>query len=265
MMSNFSKIAAIVVFAAGWAGTASADLIAGWDFSQYRADNTLDSGAGPADTLPANYSALDPTRGAGVESAAFGTLFMNGANGSTNVTEAAANPEVVARAHPTEANRETPMDQRGAALIPWSAFDEFGLLASEGQVNQERTALTARAAANLTFQADAGAPLTGSWMVRFAGLAIDPVGNVDVDVDFAADCAGFANVGTVTLTTDERQFELPVSGNITDDEVCVRLNLDPTNGQPVIDNVALLPEPGIASMLGAGALGLALLERRRRA
>jgi hypothetical protein len=59
---------------------------------------------------------------------------------------------------------------------------------------------------------------------------------------------------------------VPVSGDITDDEVCVRLGLDPANGQPVVDNVAVfLPEPGLASSLVAGVLAIAVLERRRRA
>ncbi len=270
MMSNLTRIAAIVVFAAGWAGTASAaptpvQLVGGWDFSQYRADDTLDSGAGPADTLPANYSSHDATAGAGSGSAAFGTLFMNGTFGSTNVSEVAVSPEVVAHAHATEANREAPVDERGANAFPWSAFDSFRVLASEGQVNQERTGITARAPVDVVFQADHGPAATGQWKLSFAGFAINPTGAVNVDVEFAPSCGAYAPAGTVSLTGAEQTFSLDVGGAaVTDNDVCVRLGLDPTNGQPVIDNVAL-PEAGLASMFVAGALLVAGLERRRRA
>src|SRR5262245_26997077 len=143
MMSNLTTIGAIVALAAGWAGAAAAatdsQLVGGWDFSQYRADNTLDSGAGADDVLPANYSSFDAPSGAGAGSAAFGTMFIDGSFGSTNVDELSASPAVVAHAHPTEANRESPVAQRGANTLPWSSFDSFAVLASEGQANQERT------------------------------------------------------------------------------------------------------------------------------
>jgi len=65
------------------AGSARAVMIAGWDFSQYAIDGfiTVD-GENLTDTLPANYSSLDPTFGAGAESAAFGRLYLNGQFGS---------------------------------------------------------------------------------------------------------------------------------------------------------------------------------------
>ena len=88
---------------------------------------------------------------------------------------------------------------------------------------------------------------------------------MNVDVDFAPSCGAYAPVGTVTLTGAERTFSLNVGGAaVTDNDVCVRLGLDPTNGQPMIDNVAL-PEAGLAPMLVAGILLVAGLERRRRA
>src|SRR5258707_9305890 len=65
---------------------AGATGIAGWDFSQYFGDGLLSTdGVTFTNTLSANYSNLDPTFNAGAESAAFGTMFMNGSFGSTNV------------------------------------------------------------------------------------------------------------------------------------------------------------------------------------
>jgi hypothetical protein len=258
------KIAAIVVSSATLAGAAAADLIAGWDFSQYRVDGSLDAGAGAVDTLPANYSSLAPN-GAGSAAGAFGTLFMDGSQGSTNVNEGAASPgpEVVAHATDTKANRLAPLDLADGSAFPVNAFDAFNTLRGDGQVNQSRVGLTARTPANLVFQADQGAISQRTWAVSFAGYALDPTGSVDVGVEFAPSCGAYVSVGTVTLTQDEQAFEIPMA-NVSDDDVCVRLSLDNANGQPVIDNVAV-PEPGFAASFVAGVLALMGLQRRRRA
>ena len=150
-MIKWMKVAAAIVSTASLAGAANADLIAGWDFSQYGADGSLDAGAGAVDTLPANYSSLDATYGAGGtdpgDSADFGTMYMDGSNGSTNVTEGAATPgpEAVAHANDTSANRLGPVSMRSAGGLPINAFDAFNVLLGEGQANQQRMALTARA------------------------------------------------------------------------------------------------------------------------
>lgn len=264
-MVGIMKIAAIVVSTASMAGAATADLIAGWDFSQYRVDGSLDAGGGAVDTLPANYSSLAPN-GAGSAAGAFGTLFMDGSNGSTNVNEVAPSPgpEVVARANDTQANRQAPFELAfSSAAFPLNSFDALNTLAADGQANQSRVGLTARAPADLVFQADQGVVDTRTWLVSFAGFAVNPTGNVDVDVEFAPSCGAYTSVATVTLTADEQAFQLPLA-NTTDDDVCVRLRLDSANGQPVIDNVAV-PEPGLAASLVAGVLALAGLARRRRA
>ena len=66
------------------AGGANATMVAGWDFSQYLAPGALTiDGANGTNVLSANYSNLDPTSGAGAESAAFGTMYMNGRHGSS--------------------------------------------------------------------------------------------------------------------------------------------------------------------------------------
>src|SRR5262245_55776567 len=75
------------------AGSANASMVAGWDFSQYLAPGALTiDGATGTNVLSANYSNLDPTAGAGAESAAFGTMFINGSFGSTNVDPTSATP-----------------------------------------------------------------------------------------------------------------------------------------------------------------------------
>src|SRR5258706_9280827 len=62
-------------------GQAVVTVAAGWDFSQYQGAGSL---APFSNTLPANYSDSDPTFNAGNGSAAFGTLYFDGSNGSSN-------------------------------------------------------------------------------------------------------------------------------------------------------------------------------------
>ena len=66
------------------AGSAQGSVVAAFDFSQYLGPgaNTID-GVNLASQVPANYSDFDPTFGAGAESAAFGTLYLDGTNGSS--------------------------------------------------------------------------------------------------------------------------------------------------------------------------------------
>jgi hypothetical protein len=86
LLAIASTILSIAV-SASIAGSAQAYLVAGWDFSQYFNDGLLSiDGATYQNTLSANYSDLDPTFGAGAESAAFGTLYFNGSFGSTSVS-----------------------------------------------------------------------------------------------------------------------------------------------------------------------------------
>ena len=269
MKTNWMRIAALAVSSASLAGTASAELIAGWDFSQYAVDGSLDAGSGNVDTLPANYSSLDSSYGAGGtapgDAADFGTLFMDGSLGSSDVDETAASPgpEVVAHANDTKANRLAPLDMSTTGAFPVNAFDAFNVLIGEGQAHQSRVGLTARSSVDLVFQADQGAVSNKTWELSFAGYALDPSGPVNVGVEVAPSCGAYSLVATVALTADEQAFAMPLV-NVTDDDVCVRLSLDTSAGQPVIDNVAV-PEPGFASMLVAGVVALLGLERRRRA
>ena len=256
-MIKWTKIAAIVLSSASLATGASADLIAGWDFSQYQVDGSLANG-GVTSQLPANYSSLDPN-GAGAGAAAAGTMYLDGTFGSSAVS--GATNEVVARANDTIANRTAPIDLSSTGVLPINAFDAFTLLAAEGQVNQSRSALTARSPFDVVFRADQGVIATRTWILSFAGFALDPTGPVDVDIEVAPSCGAYSTVTTVTLTAAEQAFEVPLA-SLTDDDVCVRLGLDTANGQPVIDNVAV-PEPTVATLQIAGTLALVWLKRRR--
>ena len=79
---------------ASMASSSQAFLAAGWDFSQYAGDGLLSLDFVTfTTTLSANYSDLDPTFGAGAESAAFGTFYLNGSFGSSSITPTGNNDE----------------------------------------------------------------------------------------------------------------------------------------------------------------------------
>src|SRR5262245_37873092 len=75
------------LFAAGPAGAAQM-MVAGWDFTQYFGAGSLivDQTFTDVKTLRSNYSDFDTTFGAGGDSQPFGTLYMDGTNGSTNIS-----------------------------------------------------------------------------------------------------------------------------------------------------------------------------------
>ena len=72
-------------------------------------------------------------------------------------------------------------------------------------------------------------------------------------------------MATFGLTTTDTLFSAPLVAAVTN-SAYVRLSLDPTAGQPIIDNVAviLLPEPGLALQIPAALLTLGVLHRLRR-
>jgi hypothetical protein len=240
------------------AGGANAAMVAGWDFSQYLAPGALTiDGATGTSILSANYSNLDPTSGAGAESAAYGTMFINGAHGSTNIDPLSSTP-------PFWPNDGSLASNINAPGIP--AFDSFSILASEGQLFTNPLSMTAPGAANVVFSADlSSVPQTGSgWVLSFAGKTF--TGSSSISVAFSTDGVTYTSFGSVALDTNDKPFTVAFGPTVAD-LVYVRLGLSPTGGQPIIDNVALsaslvgVPEPGMAVLLG---LGLALVAGVRR-
>jgi hypothetical protein len=260
MMNRFwiSSLAAIGISVLS-AGGANATLVAGWDFSQYLAPGALTiDGANGANVLSANYSNLDTTGGAGAESAAFGTMFMNGLHGSSDVDPLGANPAFTTVAGSLVSNLTAPG-------IP--QFDSFAILTDEGQAFTNLLSMSAQGAANIVFSANLGSvPQTGSgWALSFGGQTFS--GTSLVSVAFSTDGTSYTSFGNVTLSTVDTPFTVAFGPTVAD-TVYVRLGLSPSGGQPIIDNLALsanlvagVPEPGMAVLLG---LGLALVAGVRR-
>jgi len=300
MNHKLRAMAPVIALSALVAGSVHArEIVAGWDFSQFQEAGSLTP---IGNSVPANYSDYDPTFNAGSSSAAFGTAFFNGTNGSSNtVTDflptagvmncerrpvgvneplkpaGCAVPNVDG---PIRSNKREPWTQLGAGK---ANFDEFTVLRAEGQQFQNLLAMQASGNVSVVFKGDLGAGHSaGGWRVSFGGrtlsgvgdnggpLSCDPAGGAEcsstVSVEFAANCAAYAGFGSVQLTSADTRYDIPLA-SASSQTGCVRLSLAPGAGgaQPIIDNVAIstLPEPASAVSLLAGTLGVLALRRRR--
>ncbi len=255
---------AIAVFVFGATPTARAGVVAGWDFSQYFGAGFLSTdGATFVGTLPANYSEQDPTANAGSESAAFGTLYLDGSFGSTAVGAGSGPESFVPTSRSLDSNLTAPADGIGT-----NPFDAHTILRNEGQTSTELLSMTARGSTNAVFGADlTSVPATGfNWRVSFGGKTFN--GSSTVGVEFSTDGSGYSSVGSVNLTTTETTHQVFLSSD-TSETAFVRLSFPaPAGGgvnQAIIDNVAIsVPEPGALGLAFGLALSLGLCAARRR-
>lgn len=258
---------ASVVGALCLAASAQAVVIAGWDFSQHRLPNSAVGGGSP---LPANYASLDPN-GAGAEAGVIGTATYNAGvllptagigfncdrTGSLG-TEGCATPNTDG---PVRSNRSEAFD------LGRPSFDAFSILKAEGQAFTNRYGMTPTGAVDLIVGATAG--YTGgasNWQVSFGAQMLTGTTST-VNVAFSPDGVSYTSFGSVNITTDDERFSVPLAVAASP-KGFVRLSLDASSGQPVIDNVAIeatpIPEPGSVAMLVSGAACLLGLARRRR-
>ena len=236
---------------------AAAAGIAGWDFSQYFGAGFLTTdGATFVNTLDANYSNLDPTSNAGAESAAYGTMYMNGSFGSTNVTPGTGTEEFA----PTTGSLAS-----NIAFAPASnPFDSHTILLNEGQTFTEFLSMATTAAVSVVFQADLSSTtdLGTNWALALGGQTFS--GSQSVGVEFSTDGTSYSSVGSLNLTTIDTPFMLNLGAGPSQ-LAFVRLNFGATGA--IIDNVTLsadlvpIPEPGSAALLLLGLAGLARVGR----
>ena len=242
-----------------------AEMVAGWDFSQYFGDGLLSiDGQTYTGVLSANYSNLDPTFNAGAESAAFGTMYIDGQFGSTAVPLGSGNEQFVPSAAlfggSLQSNLTAPVQQFGD-----NEFDSHTILVFEGQLFANFLSMIANSPMDVTFAATRGAaPPAGShWILSLGARSF--VETATVGVEFSPTGAGFASVRTLILNDVDSRYEVDL-GPATSANAYVRLRFAPEGiAQPFIDNVAIsVPEPGA---LGAGLAAAAALAacRRRRA
>jgi hypothetical protein len=247
------------------AGSGQATVLAGWDFSQFKAPGNATGGTSP---LGATNASLDPN-GAGAESGFIGqatfsnavmlpTAGIGGNCSKTTGTEGCATPNVDG---PVRSNRSEAFD------LGLPSFDAFSILKAEGQPFANRYGLTATGAGDIVFKTAAG--YTGganNWRVSFGGRMLTGTAST-VGVAFSSNGTSFTSFGSVNLDADDERYSVALDTNAFPTG-WVRLSLDASSGQPVIDNVAIeatpIPEPGSVAMLVSGVACLLGLARRRR-
>lgn len=290
-----APLIAVSALLATGATTAAAETVAGWDFSQYRGDGSLTPFS---NTLPANYSDLDPTSNAGAESAAIGTLYFNGAFGSSTTstdflpTAGSMNCERQPIGGSEGPRGCSPHNVDGPVRSnrdePWAtghtSFDALSVLKAEGQSFQNLLAMQATSGVDVVFGADVSSATSASnWAVSFGARVVsgngDNGGPLDCDPDGVSECSSsitvefspngtsYTSFATVQLTAEDTRYSVPLAAG-SSAAGFVRLGLNPGSGGalPIIDNVAIsatpVPEPGMLLMLLAGVLGLTVLPRR---
>ena len=221
---------------------AVADLVAGWDFSQYFGAGQLSiDGVGYTSRLDANYSALDATFNAGSESAAFGTLYLDGTFGSTVVVGGSGAEAVLPLASTADANVTAP-----AALACENPFESLTILRAEGQPFGQPLALVALMPAQLVFEVDLTSVLdfADNWTLTLTHQIY--AGTGALSVEYATDGANYAPAtpASATLTTTDGAETFALS-SAPSNRLFVRISL-PAGG--IVDHVAI-----DASFLTGGA------------
>jgi hypothetical protein len=246
-----AAFAAALALSATASANAAPVLVAGWDFSQYYSDSvhSIDLGvtAAPAD-IRANYSSLDPN-GAGAQAAAFGVYHLP----FTPVGDA-SEPLL-----PTAGNL--------APNQPQGPYNNYSVLANEGQVNTNDLAMLAVSATSIVFESDLrGVPQIGNdYQLSLAGRSTS--GSGAIGVEFSSDGTVFVSIGSFALTGSAAllQSAIQTLGSASD-RAFFKLTL---SQGAVIDNVGIsanlttVPEPTTALLLATGLLGLARIGRRR--
>jgi hypothetical protein len=247
-------------------------LVAGWDFSQSCLEGNLcDTNFLPLQTLPANYSDLDPTNGMGAESANFGTMLLDGSAGSSNVPGFGGNFTTVSPSLTlnTAVHTNFPVEMGAAgngsimqAEIPGVPYQEHAMRASVEVLHAVFMADLSAVTGDFAFPGATGS----DWEVSFAAQS---EGASSVTVGFSPDGISYTEMTTQALSTAEQVVTVPLGG--TDlAEAYVRLSFDGAGEAPTrIDHLAIhanlqiIPEPGTMVLLGAGFIGLAYFGRRR--
>lgn len=261
------KALAAAVLTVTVAGSAQATMVAGWSFNTYFTDGLLQTPAGTANTLDAQFSDFDPTGGAGAESAAFGTAFFDGSFGSSNVSTASFPADFAPSAAlggNLLSNSTAPVNGVPAGDVEFN--NDGGFLAAELGFSspfamQAVQAVTVVFAADLSSLSDVGS----NWAFSVAGRTL--TGTATIGVEFSTDGSIFASFGTLNLNTVDSPFNVALGADESDFGY-IRLTM---SQGAYIDNLAItadvgpasVPEPATAMLAISGLLGLGLMGRKR--
>lgn len=240
----------IALVATAAVSAASADMLAGWDFSQYAFDGfTSTDGTTLAGTLDANYTGGAADFGG---AASLGTLYYDGATYGTSANSVF-----------------TPLGGLATATGNQGYLGTAGSLATLGFQGQaftnEKALATATDGAIFAFEVTAGT-------VDFESFEYAAYNQTDASStltwEVSVNGGGFSGLDVDAITNSATAFSIDLTG-ITADTLVVRATLSGLDANNfALDNVVVngtvVPEPSTyAAIFGAIALAFAAVRRRK--
>jgi hypothetical protein len=250
--------------------TAHADLVAGWDFSQYMGSgaNSVDgssfAGEGNAQANYSDFNSPSPD----VASGAFGSIYFDGSFGSTDAVNGFTSHE----AGPVTGNLLS-NNLQTADGNPFNGAGSYNTLTYSGQTFTNDLSLGIDDNISVVFSADvSGEWVAGSdWTLNFA--AIDFLNTSSVSWEISTDGVNYSSLGlTSNFTTTDTGYSVTSSLADGSDQVFFRgtfADIDTGTSRVLIDNVGIhaseaVPEPSTyAAIFGAIALAFTVSRRRR--
>jgi hypothetical protein len=246
--------------------SANADLVAGWDFSQFAGpgfnstDGSTFAGEGNAQANYSDFNSPSPD----IAAASFGSIYYDGSFGSTDAANGFSFQAV-----PVSGNLGSGSNQT-ADGNPFNDSSSYAFLTNSGQGFTNNLSLGIDGNISVVFEANVFGQAAGAsdWTLNFA--ALDSLNTSSVSWEISTDGSSYTSLGlTSSLTTTDSAFSVTSALADGSDQVFFRgtfADIEVGTSRAIFDNVGIsaVPEPSTyAAIFGVFALGFAAYRRRR--